>query len=513
MAAQIDYILYDSSLGYSVFQVSHQIDGVALQSADFQNAVASLDKFGKLVKPVGFSPFRGYADAFDNANKIAEGVLSEALESCIAATLPETSGKKAKVTLGVYDSATARVLKERFPGYQYESRETSQAVDTLLRGIRLYCDKMVSELKSEDINAACRALAHAYSRGQVKFNTSRDDVHIIQRSAALEAIDKGLNQWTMRLREWYGSHFPELATIVSDNQTYAKLAQAIGDKATLNQDRLHEIAALVGDDEEKAQAIIDAAATSMGPEYTEYDMQQIMDLATLTVDTFARRSTTANQLDTKLGLVAPNLRELLGAPVSARLISQAGSLVTLAKYPASTLQILGAEKALFRALKTKGNTPKYGILYHSSAIGKAGVKNKGRISRYLANKCSIASRIDAFSGTPTNLFGQAMKQQVEDRLEFYATGKKTPKNADVMSSTLAAMQDILGDAADEMDVDEPEKKEDKDKAARKAEKAAKKAEKAAKKAAKEAKLKRGADDEVADSPAGKKKKKSKKSEA
>jgi len=408
------------------------------------------------------------------------------------------------------------VLKERFPGYQYESRETSQAVDTLLRGIRLYCDKMVSELKSDDINAACRALAHAYSRGQVKFNTSRDDVHIIQRSAALEAIDKGLNQWTMRLREWYGSHFPELATIVSDNQTYAKLAQAIGDKATLTQDRLHEIAALVNDDEEKAQAIIDAAATSMGPEYTEYDMQQIMDLATLTVDTFSRRSTTANQLDTKVGLVAPNLRELLGAPVSARLISQAGSLVTLAKYPASTLQILGAEKALFRALKTKGNTPKYGILYHSSAIGKAGAKNKGRISRYLANKCSIASRIDAFSGTPTNLFGQAMKQQVDDRLEFYATGKKTPKNADVMASTVQAMQAILGDAADEMDVDEPEKatkdSSKDDRAARKAEKAAKKAEKAAKKAAKDAK-KRAAEGEAADSPAGKKKKKSKKAEA
>lgn len=445
----------------------------------------------------------GYADAFDNANKIAEGILSEALESCIAANLPETSGKKSKVTLGVYDSATARVLKERFPGYLYESRDTSPAVDTILRGIRLYADKLLSEVKADDISSACRALAHAYSRGQVKFNTSRDDVHIVQRSAALESIDKGLNQWTMRLREWYGSHFPELASIVSDNHTYAKLAKAIGNKASLNQERLHEIAAIVDDDEDKARAILEAAETSMGPEYAEYDMQQILDLATLTADTFDRRKATASQLDSRLGLVAPNLRELLGAPVSARLISQAGSLVTLAKYPASTLQILGAEKALFRALKTKGNTPKYGILYHSSAIGKASTKNKGRISRYLANKCSIASRIDAFSGQPSNAFGVALKQQVEDRLEFYATGKKTAKNADVMAATHEAMQAIMGDAGDAMDVDEEGKEDGKeDRAARKAEKKAKKAEKAAKK-----EKKRSREEDVE----GGKKKKSKKS--
>lgn len=73
-------------------------------------------------------------------------------------------------------------------------------------------------------------------------------------------------------------------------------------------------------------------------------------------------------------------------------------LNSLAKYPASTVQILGAEKALFRALKTRSNTPKYGLLFHSSFIAKAGSKNKGRISRFLANKCSVASRIDCFTG-------------------------------------------------------------------------------------------------------------------
>merc|ERR1719251_525846 len=114
---------------------------------------------------------------------------------------------------------------------------------------------------------------------------------------------------------------------------------------------------------------------------------------------------------------APNLTALIGEQVGARLISHAGSLTKLAKYPASTVQILGAEKALFRALKTRGNTPKYGLLFHSTFIGRATAKNKGRISRYLANKCSIASRIDAFSDTPNNIFGEKLKEQVEERLK------------------------------------------------------------------------------------------------
>jgi nucleolar protein 56 len=111
---------------------------------------------------------------------------------------------------------------------------------------------------------------------------------------------------------------------------------------------------------------------------------------------------------------------------------QAGSLTNLAKAPASTVQILGAEKALFRALKTKGNTPKYGLIYHSTFIGRAESKNKGRISRYLANKCSIATRIDSFSDDPTRIYGEKLREQVEERLKFYETGQAPRKNIDIM---------------------------------------------------------------------------------
>merc|ERR1712205_264363 len=125
------------------------------------------------------------------------------------------------------------------------------------------------------------------------------------------------------------------------------------------------------------------------------------------------RTSLHNYLNNKMSVVAPNLGALIGDIVGARLISHAGSLTNLAKYPASTVQILGAEKALFRALKTKGNTPKYGLIFHSPFIGKASSRNKGRISTYLANKCSIASRIDCFADVQTPLFGEKLKEQVE----------------------------------------------------------------------------------------------------
>merc|ERR1712142_905688 len=132
-----------------------------------------------------------------------------------------------------------------------------------------------------------------------------------------------------------------------------------------------------------------------------------------------------------------------------------GSLTNLAKYPASTVQILGAEKALFRALKTKGNTPKYGLIFHSSFIARAGAKNKGRISRYLANKCSIASRVDCFSDASTKLFGEKLKEQVEDRLKFYDSGDLPKKNVDAMKEAIEA---VKAEAAEFTEVKKPKKK-------------------------------------------------------
>merc|ERR1712088_911368 len=193
-------------------------------------------------------------------------------------------------------------------------------------------------------------------------------------------------------------------------------------------------------DSGKAKAVYDASKMSMGMDVSPVDLLNIDMFATRVIALADYRKGLSGYLQEKMALVAPNLATLIGDTVGARLISHAGSLTNLAKYPASTVQILGAEKALFRALKTKGNTPKYGLIFHSSFIARAGAKNKGRISRYLANKCSIASRIDCFSETSTKLFGEKLKEQVEDRLKFYDSGDLPKKNVDAMKEAIDAVK-------------------------------------------------------------------------
>ena len=344
--------------------------------------------------------------------------------------------KKRKVVLGLTDKALAGSIKSSFEHVECETGDSSEVVQDMLRGIRMHAGKLLKQLRDGDINTAQLGLGHAYSRAKVKFSVQRDDNHIIQAIAVLDQLDKAINTFAMRVREWYSWHFPELFKIVSDNQRYARVALLVRNKKEISEDKLHDLAAIVDDDEETARSIIDAAKHSMGQEISATDMENVVAFAERVVSLAAYRKSLHAYLVSKMSSVAPNLAALIGEVVGARLISHAGSLTNLSKYPASTVQILGAEKALFRALKTKGNTPKYGLLYHSSFIGRAGPKNKGRISRFLANKCSIASRIDNFSENPSTRFGDALKKQVDERLEFYASGAPPTKNEVAMVGTL-----------------------------------------------------------------------------
>lgn len=173
-----------------------------------------------------------------------------------------------------------------------------------------------------------------------------------------------------------------------------QLVALIGDRATTTAS-LEDIEAIIGDGE-LAERVVETAHNSMGQEISEFDIQCLKDLCTKTLRMFEFRKEIQGYLKGRMEVVAPNLTSLIGESIAAKLISHSGSLSTLSKYPASTIQILGAEKALFRALKQKTKTPKYGLLYNTTFIGRAIGKNKGKISRYLANKCAMAARLDNF---------------------------------------------------------------------------------------------------------------------
>jgi nucleolar protein 56 len=186
---------------------------------------------------------------------------------------------------------------------------------------------------------------------------------------------------------------------VADNSVYVKVVKLIQTRKNYLENKeelLPQIEEIVIETD-LAKQINDAAAASMGSDINEIDLFNVKFFCDKVNDLIKYRAELHSYLRDKMKKLAPNVSVLVGDIVAARLISHAGSLSNLAKYPASTIQILGAEKALFRALKTRGKTPKYGLLYHSTFIGKAAAKNKGKISRYLANKLAVCSRIDFFS--------------------------------------------------------------------------------------------------------------------
>ena len=235
---------------------------------------------------------------------------------------------------------------------------TKDVAGDILRGIRQHASRLLKGLQDQDLTKAQLGLGHAYSRAKLKFNVNRIDNMIIQAIALLDQLDKDVNLFSMRVREWYGYHFPELVKLVPDNYQYARVARFIGAKESLDEDKLPELAALLDDDETLAQNILDAARGSMGTALSEFDILNVGMFAERVVSLAEYRKSLQAYLHEKMNDVAPSLTALLGDRIGARLISHAGSLTNLSKYPASTVQILGAEKALFRALKTKGNTPK-----------------------------------------------------------------------------------------------------------------------------------------------------------
>merc|ERR1719464_202441 len=276
-----------------------------------------------------------------------------------------------------------------------------------------------------DLSAMRLGLSHSLSRYKLKFSSDKVDTMVIQAIGLLDDLDKEINTYAMRVKEWYGWHFPELQAIVNDNAQYSKLVLTAGYR---NKFREHDFSQILEEESIEA-AVKEAAEVSMGTEISELDLINMTALAEQVLSLAEYRIQLFDYLKNRMNAIAPNLTILLGELVGARLISHSGSLMNLAKQPASTIQILGAEKALFRALKTKHDTPKYGLIYHASLVGQAAPKHKGKISRVLAAKAALATRVDALSDETTDqldtTIGYEGRAKVEARLRQLEGGDGT----------------------------------------------------------------------------------------
>ncbi|KEG06199.1 putative nucleolar protein [Trypanosoma grayi] len=439
------YILYEAPTGYALYKVL-TTEEVGAGDVALQKDLQTFATFSPWVKLMSFAPFQSPENALEDAVCISESLVSPFLHNFLTSVLAKKAAKRdgANWELGVCDPKLGSAIHDelKLPVVCNEN------VAELSRCLRTHAEKLLPEHKDGDVARAQCGLGHAFSRNKVKFNVHRSDNMIIQSSALAEHMDKGVNLLGMRVKEWYGWHFPELAREVPEPLKYSKVVLLIGSRATLEERDAEEVTQQIADildgDEALAARVYEKAVTSMGGDMAEVDWANIRTFTERVVSLGAYRESLQQYLIDKMMLVAPNLTELMGQSIGAKLISKAGSLTNLAKAPASTIQILGAEKALFRALKKrKGNTPKYGLIFHSTFIQRAAKEHRGKISRYLANKAALACRIDCFMDAPPPVFGEKLREQVEARLNFFDTGNKPPSNAAAMAEALEQYQKIV----------------------------------------------------------------------
>lgn len=268
-------------------------------------------------------------------------------------------------------------------------------------------------------NDFARQVTLQLARAGIAVAAARRDLSAVQAVRAMDDLDKVLNLLAGRVREWFGLHFPEMDRIVEKHDTYARLVAKLGNRRNFTYENL----VAEGIPKEKAEELGGAARKSMGAEISEPDLTVLQSFCELMLDLYKFRGKSEAYVEDVLKQVAPNMTAIVGAPLSARLISIAGSLDNLAKMPASTLQVLGAEKALFRSLKTGARPPKHGVIFQHTAIHQSPRWQRGKIARALSGKLSIAARIDAFGG---EFLGQKLRDDVDRKVNEIKERYKTP---------------------------------------------------------------------------------------
>jgi len=272
--------------------------------------------------------------------------------------------------------------------------------------------------------------------------TTKRDLYAIQTVRSIEDLDKILNLLAGRVREWYGLHFPELDRLVEKHDSYIRLVHSLGARDSFSYDALTKL----GIPQDKATQISASAEKSSGAEMTGTDLEWLRQVCGTVLELYGLREAAEKYTDKIMGEVAPNMTSVLGAVLSAKLISMAGGLENIAKMPSSTLQVLGAEKALFRTLKTGARPPKHGVIFQYAPIHQSPKWLRGKIARAVAGKLAIAARMDAYGGGDK---GQGLKDALEKKIvdlkgRYQGPPRKREHGRTWRPQTQEVRRDILG---------------------------------------------------------------------
>lgn len=430
------FVLSETSVGYALFKAK---DKKLLDDSELDSRLQTAEQINNELKLKEIVKWDNAATGLEEVAGLVEGKVTPLLTKLL-----ESIKDEKKASLVVSDAKLGTAIN-KLPQFNITPIADSSTHD-LYRNIRAHLTDLVPGLESENLRSLALGLSHSLSRHKLRFSPDKVDVMIVQAISLLDDLDKELNTYAMRVKEWYGWHFPELGKILNDNLAYARVILAVGMRTSTASTDLSDILP-----EEIETAVKAAAEVSMGTEISDEDLLNITMLADHVVRYTEVRAQLSSYLESRMKAIAPNLTELVGTLVGARLIAHAGSLMSLAKNPGSTIQILGAEKALFRALKTKHATPKYGLIYHSSLVGQATGKNKGKIARQLAAKTALGIRSDALTewvdeeGNEVDederaSFGAAARAKVENNLRRLEGKPLVPKGISVGPNGQAAAQ-------------------------------------------------------------------------
>ena len=292
--------------------------------------------------------------------------------------------------------------------------------------IQLLLDSKIS-FSAKELNSRSKILSEIMIKEQFAESITQKDYQIKQAGDSIVDLDKSINILSTRLREWYGLHFPELTDkLIYDHTVYAKLVSELGMRDNFKAEQIKSITSL---SDEKIETVEAKAKRSLGGDLSETDIITIKKLAKTVIDQIEYRKDLEKYISEALDSVAPNLKFVLGASITAKLISIAGSLERLAKFSSSTIQILGAEKALFKALKSGGKTPKYGILFQWNKIRGEKAYLRGKIARMVSGKVSILAKVDYYKG---EFIGDKYKENIEKKIEkIKMQFPRAPKKKDI----------------------------------------------------------------------------------
>jgi nucleolar protein 56 len=362
----------------------------------------ALDEHDKVIRSLGFD----VASMVQSYRAVKNGLTSSPLDDMFGKLKSEGCG-----SVATNDDGLLRILAKH--GMDASLIGTDEQLALQAKKVSIMLDANFAPNEFEAANLL-RKFAIDLSSLKVGEISAKLDLHVIQSVNALDEIDKIVNAMGARIREWYGLHFPELDAMLQSLPAYCEIVTRAGDRKNIDDAVLKGIGL-----QDKSHDIADAAVSSRGGMITMDNLDMLQNLAEETKHLSSIRDSLSTHLEQEMDKVAPNTKEILGATIGARMIAKVGSLDRLAMLPASTIQVLGAERALFRALKTGSRPPKHGIIFQHPLVHSAPKWQRGKIARAIAAKVVIAARIDAYKGVKEPSIVAKLNERVEEIRQKY----------------------------------------------------------------------------------------------